>query len=537
MEYSKRRCGLLVSCILLFLPTVLCSLGEVSPEHYTYNEYEDYPIRLLNEREKRYVQDPIPRLASGYEGKGSVEGKGIRKVYPQLGFGIRSGRAETMLGDLPVNLHVAGHDAVSQSTTTDKPTTPSPMNVTSVKEVEHDITSDMNKTVDEILTSFDKNNLSLPEHNVSKPIQDQHKYYNSTIIINSTMAKSLWVDMMNKNHVIVNDLLSTTYRKAVTVKLSFEFPFYGHILKNITIATGGFLYTGDFIHTWLAATQYIAPLMGNFDPGLSNHSFVKYYDNGTAFTVEWDHVALQDNPDAGNYTFQATLLSTGDIVFVYKEIPFPVEEITDTIHPVKVGVSDAYVLDGSPLLYFRKKTIYEYHKINFKKEHIQNWSAVYMNALPNCIDQKDCESCLSANTHFDCKWCPGLNRCSMGYDRKRHEWLSSRCEKTFFTQEAECRSNLVPYSRKDTSIHQESPRVASVITKTRVHDAEEAGMSHSGLVGLLFVVAFISGGGLWVYYAYRNPHTPSGQVLIKYRPSQWSLRRGEARYTAASIHM
>lgn len=65
-----------------------------------------------------------------------------------------------------------------------------------------------------------------------------------------------------------------------TVRLQFQFPFYGHLIENITVATGGFIYTGDYVHSWLAATQFIAPLMANFDTSLSNDSFVKYYDNG-----------------------------------------------------------------------------------------------------------------------------------------------------------------------------------------------------------------------------------------------------------------
>lgn len=68
-----------------------------------------------------------------------------------------------------------------------------------------------------------------------------------------------------------------------TVTLTFDFPFYGHLLRNITIATGGFLFTGDFVHTWLAATQYIAPLMANFDTSLSKNAYVKYADNGKFF--------------------------------------------------------------------------------------------------------------------------------------------------------------------------------------------------------------------------------------------------------------
>lgn len=65
-----------------------------------------------------------------------------------------------------------------------------------------------------------------------------------------------------------------------TVQLKFDFPFYGHIVRNVTVATGGFLYTGEYVHSWLAATQYIAPLMANFDTSASNVSTVKYNDNG-----------------------------------------------------------------------------------------------------------------------------------------------------------------------------------------------------------------------------------------------------------------
>lgn len=64
------------------------------------------------------------------------------------------------------------------------------------------------------------------------------------------------------------------------MKLSFDFPFYGHPVRNVTVATGGFLYTGEYVHSWLAATQYIAPLMANFDTSISNDSFVKLNDNG-----------------------------------------------------------------------------------------------------------------------------------------------------------------------------------------------------------------------------------------------------------------
>ena len=37
---------------------------------------------------------------------------------------------------------------------------------------------------------------------------------------------------------------------------------------------------GDVTHRMLTATQYVAPLMANFDPSSSKESTVQYLDNG-----------------------------------------------------------------------------------------------------------------------------------------------------------------------------------------------------------------------------------------------------------------
>lgn len=85
--------------------------------------------------------------------------------------------------------------------------------------------------------------------------------------------------------------------------------------------------------------------MANFDTSLSNDSTIQYGYNNTAFVVQWSNVMLKDkNPD-GKFTFQIILLDNGDIVFVYKDIPFSIDTIPDKSHPVKVGISDAYVID------------------------------------------------------------------------------------------------------------------------------------------------------------------------------------------------
>jgi hypothetical protein len=127
----------------------------------------------------------------------------------------------------------------------------------------------------------EKNNETLIRNNITSIEEDYHEYYNSTVIQDDNTTRlhrtSIYADCSN---LTINKLLSESHRRAMTVKLQFEFPFYGHPITNITIATGGFLYAGDYIHSWLAATQYISPLMANFDTGLSNSSFVKYCDNG-----------------------------------------------------------------------------------------------------------------------------------------------------------------------------------------------------------------------------------------------------------------
>ncbi|KAH0549864.1 plexin domain-containing protein 2 isoform X1 [Cotesia glomerata] len=414
-------------------------------------------------------------------------------------------------------------------------------------------TSSNSSDIDDIsiskFTNFSNNTLT--QNNITKQEEDTHQYYNSTFLIDETVAKSYWVDMDNHPDRKVNDLLSQSHRRAATVKLKFEFLFYGHKVRNITIATGGFLYTGEYVHSWLAATQYIAPLMANFDTRLSNESFVKYADNGTAFTVEWTKVVLQDKPKAGEFTFQVTLFQNGNIVFVYKEMPLSVEEIEDKAHPVKVGLSDAYIMDRTRF-FVRKKTIYEYHRVHFNHQNITNWTVIYLRALPTCLEMKNCTDCLTKVPEFSCKWCEELNQCSTGIFRHRQGWLDKGCDEKSIKEESSCPASPKTLIRSNDNhdaahIISEGELSADVQPNRLANEPNIAEQSHShvnishmsvsGIISILLVVSLISGLAGWAVYAYRNPHSASGQILIRYRPSQWSWRRGEARYTAATIHM
>lgn len=66
---------------------------------------------------------------------------------------------------------------------------------------------------------------------------------------------------------------------------------------------------------------------------------------GTAFTVVWENVSLQDHDKDGSFTFSVSLYDTGDITFAYKSVPMLIEQIVDDKHPVKIGLSDAYIID------------------------------------------------------------------------------------------------------------------------------------------------------------------------------------------------
>lgn len=44
----------------------------------------------------------------------------------------------------------------------------------------------------------------------------------------------------------------------------------------------------------------------------------------------------------------------------------------------------------------RRKTIYEYHRVNFSGLDIKNDTLIMLKALPTCLEHTECVSCLSA---------------------------------------------------------------------------------------------------------------------------------------------
>ncbi|KPJ09064.1 hypothetical protein RR48_15205 [Papilio machaon] len=345
------------------------------------------------------------------------------------------------------------------------------------------------------------------EHNLTSLIYDNHMFYNSTFIGNVSYVKEYWANITERKPEI-HEVLSNSHRRATTLKLSFDFPFYGQDIRNITVATGGFIYTGEHVHNWLAATQYIAPLMANFDTTLTNDSMVKMYDDGTKFTVIWENVTLQEDATK-KFTFAATLNKNGDIVFTYKDIPIPVQQINDKEHPVKVGISDAYLKDK--------------YLFNCDREPIMNASSCPAHAPINAPSD-------NTNTAYTTD---GQNNSvvvvSTVHTDADAKSSSERVGGMVVAGAAE-RSPVGVHT--DADAKSSSERVGGMVVPGA---AERSPVG--GAVAAFVLVALVCCFGAWILYAFKNPHTRSGQFLIKYRPSQWGWRRGEARYTAATIHM
>ncbi|XP_072544157.1 plexin domain-containing protein 2 isoform X2 [Salminus brasiliensis] len=389
-----------------------------------------------------------------------------------------------------------------------------------------------------------------------------HNYYTSkTYGPNDPMSKELWVniDQMDKEKVKIHGILSNTHRQAARVNLSFDFPFYGHFLREITVATGGFIYTGDVVHRMLTATQYIAPLMANFDPSLSRNSTVIYFDNGTALVVQWDHVHLQDSYNLGSFTFQATLHSDGRIIFAYKEVPIQIAKISSVNHPVKVGLSDAFVVVHriQQIPNVRRKTIYEYHRVELLKTKITNSTAVEMMPLPTCLQFTSCSTCIAEEINFNCSWCHRLNRCSSGFDRHRQDWVDNSCPDE--TKDNTCDINTTQFQSSTTaSVTKATTRnrltTESDSTQTTSHPPTSAPTEaaaaestaerdkhplHTGLIlGMLMLMLVMVAVVLVTVYIYHHPSSAAGLFFIERRPSRWpamKFRRGSGHPAYAEV--
>ncbi|MCP9263554.1 Plexin domain-containing protein 1 [Dirofilaria immitis] len=361
-----------------------------------------------------------------------------------------------------------------------------------------------------------------------------HQYYVMEIKVNrSDLMKDYYIDvpaMLEKPGTVGNkshSSLSNSYRRAVV----------------------RFAYIGDQWHSWLAATQYIAPLMANFDTHGENAT-IMYADDGEKFVMEWHNLQLREQRSG--------------------TVPIPVTNISDSHHPVKIGMSDAYLFHHSvhnPLAPISqppaiKRVIYEYHRIEVKPLLIVSNTIVILKAQPTCIQYQTCEECSNATLkHFNCSWCHSKAKhggpfCSdqAGLHRRRQHWIEGNCKDngkvTYCSadedfNEVDDEDDIQDASGKArvTASPSEPDEVVAWDREKKVKAPEVSkdsqdilGRSNSGFVSIFVVIVGIILLASWASYAYFNPHTPSGQLLIRYRPSRWHMPSSHVRYSA-SIHM
>ncbi|XP_072179325.1 plexin domain-containing protein 2-like [Diadema setosum] len=359
-------------------------------------------------------------------------------------------------------------------------------------------------------------------------VEDGHSYYNSTYYSN---GQHYFIDMVAVDERVVNvhTALSRTHLTAGEVSLPFQFPFYGHNLTKVYIATGGFLSLSTFFHQHLSATQYIAPLMGNFDPSLNDSSRIRYGYNDTSFTVEWDDIHVQHVQSVGRFTFQTTLMSDGRIIFAYGKVSADVDDIRGgNGHKVTVGLADGYYIDkplypGSLLI---QRTIYHYHNVWLNETLVKGGAAFVLQPLPTCNLYKSCSECLEmrAAIQFDCGWCSKIGRCSSGFDRNRQDWLDADCPEN---AQEECHNpgkNSVT-TEQINKIYRGSPTHLNNRFGNKQSSPYNAVRTALVIVFLiLFVLVFIGCG--FAIYAFKNPQSRSGQALIQF---QHLVRRGMRR--------
>ncbi|KAJ7372192.1 Plexin domain-containing protein 1 [Desmophyllum pertusum] len=331
----------------------------------------------------------------------------------------------------------------------------------------------------------------------NKTVQDHHKYYTLELYHD---GQHLWSDLRGKAGSVHDEYLSSTKLAVKNVKLSFEFPYYGHMVTNATLTTGGFINLGTSKNRQIANFQFVAPLMAYFNPSLTRTSTVHYFDSGNEFIVQWSNVFLHDNPQAGSFTFQCMLNKTGEIVFSYHKIPIPVVNISSVEHTVNIGISDAYYVDKLKHYYgiwqiFR--TFYAYDAVHINKNWVVNNTAVILRPKKNCISARTCGDCTERrqSTEFHCTWCNKLKRCSDGFDRYHSEWLTSGCNMSGVFQLEKC-----------------------VIQSKQQEEEPTLGLA-PWLIAVICVCAVVVFGLVaWLVYAFTHPTSRSGLCLIQHGP-------------------
>lgn len=140
---------------------------------------------------------------------------------------------------------------------------------------------------------------------------------------------------------------------------------------------------------------------------------------------------------------------------------------------------------------------------------------------------------------LQCSWCPSINKCSTGTDRNRQDWVQRGCETSQIRQESVCPAIGTKgnnYGAEQTYIvngtdvadrFDQSAKDASRLKAERNDIQAKSALPFDDnnvnpetvgfgmFLGLFLPILLVSCLAIWIFYAYRNPHTKSGQLLIQ----------------------
>uniref|UniRef100_A0A8D8TPM2 Plexin domain-containing protein 1 n=1 Tax=Cacopsylla melanoneura TaxID=428564 RepID=A0A8D8TPM2_9HEMI len=276
------------------------------------------------------------------------------------------------------------------------------------------------------------------EHNNTR---DNQQYYEISFNRDEKTVRELWLEMNDENCMKYSFMEAALWKeKYQTQNLLFNFSLYGENVHSVNIVEkGGILIKKEFSCDpmveamtepsmvspyWSIIAPFYDSSFRDFRP-IHFFSFIRVVSNDSQFTVSWKingWINGSTNFDfLDTLEFQATLHKTGDIVFVYKSIPY--------YNETGVGLFSGY-----------QNQICEHQTIDLSKTNISTWTSIHLKHKPTCWNHKNCTECLSDPTmsHLNCSWCPSANLCSMEVDKNHPKWKLNNCNREAITEAQLC---------------------------------------------------------------------------------------------------
>ena len=110
-------------------------------------------------------------------------------------------------------------------------------------------------------------------------------------------------------------------------------------------------------------------------------------------------------------------------MFIYqKKAKYPFSGLT-------IGLSDSFFYLENPKKSKTQFLEYNYHALNLSTvvSGLGPKSGLVLSPLATCNTASTCGDCTTMDPAWGCVWCPALEMCSNGVDRRRREWDEETC--------------------------------------------------------------------------------------------------------------